>query len=303
MPLTRTLTLMRPFLRGADVEQVQERLLELGFDEVGRADGIFGPDTATGLRLFQRERGLEIDGTVDEAVWNALFGTQPPPAPVGTPGPWIELLQPLTVNHGIFGSVAWRLAPDGLRIEDAAPEVTEGRPLTVRRVWDAFGASISRWCDAFDVPVELILATICTETRGNPEALRIEPGYVSDDATPHRVSPGIMQTLISTAREALDDQRIDRDWLLDADNSIQAGTAYISLQRRKTDLDPPKVACAYNAGSVIRNDSPNNRWKMRQFPIGTSHHADRFVAWFNDAFRLFETLDAPPGNAFWHALR
>ncbi|MDJ0946623.1 MAG: peptidoglycan-binding protein [Kiloniellales bacterium] len=303
MALTRTLKLTRPFLRGEDVERVQERLLELGFEEVGRADGVFGPDTDSALRLFQRARGLGVDGIFGEITRAALFDARPPETPSGTPGPWIDLLPPLTVNHGIFGSVEWRLAADGLRIEDAAPEVTPGRPLTVRRVWDALGRSISQWCDVFDVPVELVLATICTESRGNPEALRIEPGYVSDEATPHRISAGLMQTLISTAREALDDPSIDRDWLLIADNSIQAGTAYIGRQRRKTDLDPPKVACAYNAGSVIRNDSPGNRWKMRQFPIGTGHHADRFVAWFNDAFRVFETLDVPPDNAFWRALR
>ena len=303
MPLTRTLKLTTPMLRGDDVEQVQERLLELGFDEVGRADGFFGSDTDTAVRLFQRERGLEVDGVVGENTWAAFFEARPPETPSGTPGPWTGLLPTLTVNHSIFGSVQWRLAEDGIRIEDAAPEVTGGRPLTVRRVWDAFGDSIARWCGEFDLPVELVLATICTETRGNPEALRIEPGYVSDEATPHRISPGIMQTLISTAREALDDPGIDRDWLLVADNSIQAGTAYISQQRRKTNLDPPKVACAYNAGSVIRNDGHDNRWKMRQFPIGTGHHADRFVAWFNDAFRVFETLDRAPGNAFWRALR
>ncbi len=303
MPLTRVLKLTSPMLRGEDVEQVQERLLELGFDEVGRADGIFGSDTDVAVRLFQRERRLEIDGVVGANTWAVLFEASPPETPSGAPGPWIDLLPALSANHGIFGSVEWRLAEDGIRIEDAAPEITGGRPVTVRRVWNAYGDSIARWCSDFDLPVELVLATICTETRGDPQALRIEPGYVSDQATPHRISPGIMQTLISTAREALDDPSIDRDWLLVADNSIQAGTAYISQQRRKTNLDPPKVACASNAGSVIRNNGPDNRWKMRQFPIGTGHHADRFVAWFNDAFRVFETLDALPGNAFWSALR
>ncbi len=303
MPLTRVLKLTSPLLRGEDVEQVQERLLELGFDEVGRADGIFGSDTDVAVRLFQRERRLEVDGVVGANTRAALFEASSTETPIGVPGPWIDLLPALSANHGIFGSVEWRLAEDGIRIEDAEPEVTGGRPVTVRRVWNAYGDSIARWCSDFDLPVELVLATICTETRGNPQALRIEPGYVSDQATPHRISPGIMQTLISTAREALDDPSIDRDWLLVADNSIRAGTAYISQQRRKTNLDPPKVACAYNAGSVIRNDGPDNRWKMRQFPIGTGHHADRFVAWFNDAFRVFETLDAPPGNAFWSALR
>jgi soluble lytic murein transglycosylase-like protein len=108
-----------------------------------------------------------------------------------------------------------------------------------------------------------------------------------------------MQTLISTARETLRQPGIDRTWLLDPDNSIRAGTAYIDRQRTSTALDPPKVACAYNAGSLRPNDAPGNRWKMRQFPRDTSQHADRFVAWFNDCFRLFRELGAPAASSFF----
>ena len=165
---------------------------------------------------------------------------------------------------------------------------------------------MSTWSEHYGVPVELIIATSATETGGNPEKIRIEPGFISDARTPHRVSPGLMQTLISTARDALageSGEAIDRTWLLVPDNSIRAGTAYMAHQRRKTGFDPPKVACAYNAGSVIRNNSPDNRWKMKQFPIGSSEHADRFVRWFNDCFRLFDDLDDPPQNSFWRAFR
>ena len=52
----------------------------------------------------------------------------------------------------------------------------------------------------------------------------------------------------------------------------------------------------------MRNDGPENRWKMRQFPIGTSEHADRFVRWFNDCMRLFDEQDDPPDNSFWRLL-
>src|SRR6185436_6185028 len=45
---------------GDDVRQLQERLLELGFD-VGRADGILGRRTAAALASFQRECGLVPD--------------------------------------------------------------------------------------------------------------------------------------------------------------------------------------------------------------------------------------------------
>ncbi|MEU8000643.1 N-acetylmuramoyl-L-alanine amidase [Catellatospora sp. NPDC049111] len=49
-------------LRGDDVRQLQERLLEMGYD-VGRTDGVYGPRTARGLSAFQREMGLTPDGT------------------------------------------------------------------------------------------------------------------------------------------------------------------------------------------------------------------------------------------------
>ena len=150
--------------------------------------------------------------------------------------------------------------------------------------------------------MELIVATICTELSGNPNAIRLEPGYVSDGATPAKVSPGLMQTLISTARDALPGVAIDRDWLFVPANSIRAGTAYIKKQSGGTKLDPPVVACAYNAGSVVENTGAGNRWRMRQFPIGTSEHCDRFVGWFNDCFRVFGSGVDVPSMSFFRLL-
>ena len=152
------------------------------------------------------------------------------------------------------------------------------------------------------MPAELIIATICTESRGDPDAVREEPGYESDERTPYKVSPGLMQTLISTARSALGDDTIDREWLLRPDNSIRAGTAYIASQWKKTPFDPPKVACAYNAGGVYHNTSNANRWRMRQYPINTSHHADRYTKWFNDCFRMFKSDGVAPEGSFYRLL-
>ena len=60
-------------LRGDDVSELQRRLNALGFD-AGREDGIFGPDTETALRRFQRERGLEQpDGVCGPATIAALL--------------------------------------------------------------------------------------------------------------------------------------------------------------------------------------------------------------------------------------
>lgn len=58
-------------MRGDDVTNLQERLLELGYD-AGRADGILGPETEAGLRAFQRDYGLTADGTCGPATLRAL---------------------------------------------------------------------------------------------------------------------------------------------------------------------------------------------------------------------------------------
>ncbi len=58
-------------LFGDDVRQLQERLLELGYD-LGRADGILGRRTAAALAKFQREVGLVPDGVCGPQTITAL---------------------------------------------------------------------------------------------------------------------------------------------------------------------------------------------------------------------------------------
>src|SRR5664279_1685988 len=48
-------------LIGDDVSDLQTQLLQLGYD-LARADGAFGPRTASGLRNFQSDYGLAADG-------------------------------------------------------------------------------------------------------------------------------------------------------------------------------------------------------------------------------------------------
>ena len=199
----------------------------------------------------------------------------------------------LTDFHAFEDSVRWRLTSAGVEIDGSGVERTRGKPLTVTRVWESYADDINRTARAYRVPCALILATICTESGGRANAVREEPGYVSDEKTPHKVSPGLMQTLISTAREALQ-MSVDREWLLVAGNSIKAGTAYIAKQARVTNLDPPLVAAAYNAGRLAHQAGPNNRWKLRQYPIGTGAHCDRFVKFFNDAVAVLAEHSTPP---------
>jgi len=58
-------------LVGDDIHQLQERLLEMGYD-VGRVDGIYGGRTARAVATFQREVGLSADGDCGPQTLNAL---------------------------------------------------------------------------------------------------------------------------------------------------------------------------------------------------------------------------------------
>lgn len=214
------------------------------------------------------------------------------------------IVEGLTLYHPAFsGGVEWRLVPHGIEVKGSGVPRTPGEPATVARVWKNFGESIQRWSDELVVPVELIVATICTETGGMASSVRKEPGYISDNKTPSKISAGLMQTLISTARESTDLRRLDRNWLLVPDNAIMAGASYIKKQAGATDFDPPKVACAYNAGGVYRQDGARNRWKMRQYPIGTGKHCDRFIKWFNDFYYLVERDGIQLNTSFFNLLR
>ena len=69
----------------------------------------------------------------------------------------------------------------------------------------------------FGVPVELLMACALTESSAkDPETcVRQEPGYISDNETPSRISAGICQLLISAARGIMKNPKIDRAWLFD----------------------------------------------------------------------------------------
>src|SRR3712207_3178251 len=106
----------------------------------------------------------------------------------------------LSESHGFEHSVRCRVVPGGVDIEESGIQRSPGLPKLVTRVWEQYGDAINRTARARRVPCELNVATICTESGGKADAVRLEPGYKSDEETPGKVSPGLMQTLISTAR-------------------------------------------------------------------------------------------------------
>jgi hypothetical protein len=207
----------------------------------------------------------------------------PTPAEPAVPAPsglLAEIMPGLTVSHKHFPEgVSWMLTPEGVSVEGAPASGTAGKPTTVYNIWKRYGDLCSGSAKRYGVPVELIVATIATESRGNPNARHSEP-RIRDE------SVGLMQTLVATAQGALGRQGLKGDDLLDPTLSIEAGTAYIAQQRGSTHFDPPLVAASYNAGSIRRDNGEANRWKLLCFPTGTGRHVDSYVEWFADCMRV-----------------
>jgi hypothetical protein len=197
----------------------------------------------------------------------------------------------LPTPHGFApGGCAWLVGADGIGIDGHPPQRTPGEPATVRRVLAWFGPAIEAAAAEFSVPAVLLVALICNEAAGGqPDqdkvctARREEPGWVSDDHTPERVSVGCCQTLLSTARLALADPQLSADDLCRPSVSIRAAAAYVARHVTAHHWDPVLVAAVYNAGGAYLEDIPTNRWRLRCFPMGSGQYIDRFVLWYNDA--------------------
>ncbi len=62
---------LRKGMRGDDVKSLQQALTAAGFDTKG-SDGVFGSNTETAVRNFQRAKGLTVDGVAGAATLKAL---------------------------------------------------------------------------------------------------------------------------------------------------------------------------------------------------------------------------------------
>lgn len=204
--------------------------------------------------------------------------------------------------HARFGGIKWRLTTGGIEVDGEGIARTRGEPKTAQRAWTEHNEAINQWAVAYGVPVELIVATMCTESGSDAKSFRQEPGYTSDAATPHRVSYGMMHTLLSTAKamataNAITDT-ITKEWLFTPANSIRVGTAYMKSQKTVTGLDPVLVGAAYNSGGVTQN--AGNRWKLMQFfSPETAPHCDRFMQFFNDFWAVLNAHPVRPAFSIW----
>lgn len=195
----------------------------------------------------------------------------------------------LTEYHTRFKSgKQWRLTTDGIDVKGEGIIRSGGQPLTVLQLWEDFGSTILHAAWEVNCPVDLIVAMIPIEAariRGSksfdPRSNRYEPGYISDAKTPHRRSPGLMQTLLTTAQSMANrmdmEVKVTSEMLFDPYYSILLGAAYIVYQIRRYGPDPVLICGAYNAGSVRKTD--NNDWKILTY---SSTRMDRYVQWYND---------------------
>lgn len=223
--------------------------------------------------------------------------------------------------HGV-GGVNWRVTDVGLEVEgvehfpdrDRGPRLhdglqrTPGKPATCRRIWTTYRAELAAWARWYSTAEELrlpvppllplLIATAATETAGDARKVRKEPGFQSYRATPHRVSIGLCQTLISSARDALAGDgvpawQVTHETLLVPAVSIRAAAAYLAATRDDHLLDPPRVAAAYNAGRVKVRPAPGNPWSLHCYPSGSGRHVTRFCRWWGDALEVLRMEGLP----------
>jgi len=202
---------------------------------------------------------------------------QPQAVPAGAPEFWQDMPQ-LAEFHGYKAGLRWRLTAAGIELEDAKIEGHAVNADVIRTVWSSYGTIIEKWSAHYDVPIEVILTAVCVESKGNSRA---KGGK----------NIGLMQILVPTAQAVLNDPSITEESLYDPDTNIEAGTAYIARQKDSTLFDPPKVAAAYNAGSLR---SADNRWGMKQY----GPHLDKTVVWFNAALAFMSSESDVPEISF-----
>lgn len=70
--------------RGSDVEKLQTVLKQMGLYS-GAIDGIYGNNTANGVRQFQQQSGIKIDGIVGPETTKAFQGNQTAVSAASTP--------------------------------------------------------------------------------------------------------------------------------------------------------------------------------------------------------------------------
>lgn len=138
-----------PMMRGDDVAELQARLNSLGFD-VGNVDGIFGPETLSGLLDFQHNRHMAEDGIAGLTVAGELKlvdrATQKHGREAVRERQWLGTLPPTVAGQHIFVDPECRTPEESESTWTAAMETSSALQLLGAR------AAISRSIDTTPPP-------------------------------------------------------------------------------------------------------------------------------------------------------
>jgi TolB protein len=77
---------------------LQQRLVALGYTEIGEPDGSFGRKTEAAVRRFQETNGLTVDGVVGPRTWVVLFSAAPRAALTPPPRAANTFVRPLALQ-------------------------------------------------------------------------------------------------------------------------------------------------------------------------------------------------------------
>jgi len=194
---------------------------------------------------------------------------------------WGERRQELVARNGFphYGANAvLAFNPGGIGacgIAVRASAEVRYRVALIAPTWRRYGHLIAAAARKHGVPAELILAAIVEESGGRAHSVTRYSGYVSDAATPHKVSLGLGQMLLATAQRIAPDQRVGRASLLDPATAIDLVARYFARFYPATGFDPALAGSSYNAGSV-RSLRAGQHWTPPN-----ARYVQRFVAVFN----------------------
>jgi hypothetical protein len=182
------------------------------------------------------------------------------------------VLDPDRGYHSMYGGIQWRVVNQRVRLRSGTPV---GSVSSVAACMRRYGSSIRKWADYYKISRASVVATALTESNCT------NPAGSSDG-----LSSGPMQVTASTCSAIMGLSRTTcrRRMHTQPDFSFKVGTKYMgsSYQRNQHHRDPPKIAAAYNAGSLRKSYA--NRWHL----VSTGNHIDRFVRWYN-AYRTWES--------------
>lgn len=258
-----------------------------------------------------------------------------PPAP---PIPDLRSLRPLLASartldwastpmvgssdwHARYGGQDWRYDSRGVYLrDDPGQPLRQAGPQTCQTILDLYAEPIHAVSVRYQVPPELIVMTIATETSiyrrsdfTGPPTFRWEPGVQVQDVNPPTFgdySAGPMQTLATTARDLIRKLRPSTDPfglapyydtnpvpapaanpLYDPATSIDLGTAAIQAHVAATGLDPILVSATYNAGGLHADTA--NAWHLKSH----GNHLDRAARYYGDACFVLSALRGHAGIA------